>query len=201
MQIVPPTPEGLATAADGLRRGVVVAYPTETVYGFGVDPFSESAIRRLYAIKERDPRNPVLLIVGSFEQLKGLVSEDSGRAMACARAFWPGPLSILFPTAAGVPEWLCGEDGRVCVRYTSSEIARGLCEAFGGALVSTSANRSGARPAVSLEEIEPAGIGMGIDGGVIEGGLPSTVFDPEMGEVLREGAVPKEELLKRWEQQ
>lgn len=203
MQIVSPTPSGLAEAADALRRGEVVAYPTETVYGFGVDPFSEPALRRLYAIKERDAGNPVLLIVGNFEQLKGVVSEDSRQAMACARAFWPGPLSILFRRAAGVPDWLCGEDGRVCVRYTACAIAAGLCEAFGGAVVSTSANRSGARPAVSLEEIGPnlfdlEEIGMGIDGGVLGGGLPSTVFDPERGEVLREGGISKAELLERW---
>lgn len=194
MEIVAKTPEGIAKAAESLRAGEVVAYPTETVYGLGVDPFNEPAIRRLYRIKGRPSGNPVLLIVSSMEQLSGVVAEVSARAACYAEAFWPGPLSLLFPSSERLPGDLQSTGGRVCVRHTSCEVASRLCEAFGGAIVSTSANASGDTPAISPDEIQAVSIALCIDGGTLAPSPPSTVLDPETGEVIREGAITRAEL-------
>lgn len=196
MKIAAPTPEGIAKAAGLIRAGEIVAYPTETVYGFGVDPFSEDALRALYRVKGRDPNSPVLLIVSKMEQLDSVVSDVSPRAAAYAAAFWPGPLSLLFPRAPGLPEALSGDGARVCVRWTSCGIAVSLCEAFGGAIVSTSANASGEAPAMSPGEIDSIGIALCLDGGRLEASPPSTVLDPDTGEVIREGAVTPAQLAE-----
>ncbi len=196
MEILPPTPANLRRAADALRAGEVVAYPTETVYGLGVDPFNSAALDRLYAVKKRDERNPVLLIVSSLEQLRPLIGELSERACVYAKAFWPGPLSMVLPTVKGVPGVLLGPDRKVCVRWTSGKIAAALCEAFGGAIVSTSANISGRAPARSAREVPNEGVVICIDGGVLTEGPASTVFDPETGEVLRAGAISGEAIAR-----
>jgi L-threonylcarbamoyladenylate synthase len=194
MEIVAPTPSGIARAADALRHGGIVAYPSETVYGLGVDPFSDQALDALFAVKGRDAGTPVLMIVSNLDQLTEIVDTVSPRAEAYAKAFWPGPLSLLFPGASRLPEALRGEDGCVCVRWTSSESAAALCDAFGGAIVSTSANKTGDAPAMSADAIDPVGIAVCLDGGTLAPSLPSTVLDPETGEVLREGAIGRDAL-------
>lgn len=196
MEILAPSPVNLRRAAEALRAGEVIAYPTETVYGLGVDPFNAVALDLLYAIKRRDEGNPVLLIVSSLDQLRPLVAPLSASAQAYANAFWPGPLSMVLPAAAGVLASLRAREGKVCVRWTSCEVAAALCEAFGGAIVSTSANISGQAPARSVNEVPAEGVAMCIDGGVLADGPASTVLDPESREVLRAGAVSSEALAR-----
>ena len=196
MEIAAPTSEGIARAAELLHAGEIVAYPTETVYGLGVDPFSEDALRSLYRVKRRDPGAPVLLIVSKMEQLETIVAEVSPRAAAYAATFWPGPLSLLFPQAPGLPQAFCGDRARVCVRWTSCAIAASFCDAFGAAIVSTSANASGEAPAMSPDEIVAMGITLCLDGGRLQAGPPSTVLDPDTGEVIREGAVTRAQLAE-----
>ena len=186
----------IAFAAAALRRGEVIVYPTETVYGLGADPFSEQAVRRLYAIKERDGANPVLLIVDGMDQLGEVVREVSAAAAAYAQRFWPGPLSMLFPKSPRLPDVLTGGQDKICVRWTSHPVARMLCREVGHAITSTSANISGQPPARSPAEVKLEGLGAMIDGGVLPPSAPSTVFDPETGRILREGAVSAEDLLK-----
>jgi L-threonylcarbamoyladenylate synthase len=188
--------EQIAAAAAAIRRGEVVVYPTETVYGLGADPFSETAVRKLYEIKERDAANPVLLIVDGLDQLREVVREVSAAAEAYARRFWPGPLSMLFPRSRNLPDVLTGGLDEVCVRWTSHSLARSLCREVGHAITSTSANRSGQPAARSLEEVKIEGLGAKVDGGVLPPSAPSTVFDPATGRILREGAISAEALLK-----
>lgn len=194
MRIVPPTPEGIALAADAIRADEVVAYPTETVYGLGANPFSEEAIRKLFEVKSRSTQNPVLLIVADDSQLREVAAEVSPRAAACAKAFWPGPLSMLFPKAARVPGILTAGRDKVCVRKTSCAIARDLCLAVGSAITSSSANPAGQPPARCLGDLALPGIALAIDGGILEPSPPSTVFDPDEGAVLRHGAIAEEAL-------
>lgn len=188
--------EQISAAAAAIRRGEVVVYPTETVYGLGADPFLESAVRRLYAIKERDPGNPVLLIVDGLDQLREVVREVSPAAAAYARQFWPGPLSMLFPRSRNLPDLLTGGLDEICVRWTSHPLARALCREVGHAITSSSANRSGQAAARSLQDVTLEGLGATVDGGVLPQSAPSTVFDPATGTILREGAIPREALLK-----
>jgi len=181
-------------AAQVLRSGEIVAYPTETVYGLGIDPFSETAVERLFRVKSRDRANPVLLIVANEQQLRRVVSDISPDARACMDAFWPGPLSLLFPKASGLPPALTAGGENICVRCTSSSIARDLCLEFGGPITSSSANLSGQPPAVSLEGINLPGIAAAVDGGTLRPALPSTVFDPDARRIIRQGAVGEDEL-------
>ena len=190
-----PTEEGLSTAAEAISAGELVAYPTETMYGLGVNPFSSVALEHLFRVKGRDARNPVLLIVDNETQLREVVEEISPGASACMKAFWPGPLSLLFPKAVGLPEALAGPDGRICVRQTSCSIARALCRVVGHAITSTSANRSGEPPVELLSDLVLTGVNAGIDAGRLIPSAPSTVFDPDTGRVLRPGMITETELF------
>lgn len=194
MEILPPTAVNLDRAAEALRAGEVVAYPTETVYGLGVDPFNEAALDRLYRVKRRDPQHAVLLIIGDLDQMCTVAAPLSASAVVYARAFWPGPLSLLLPPAFGVPPALLGPDGEVCLRWTSHPVAAALCSTFGGAIVSTSANLSGQPSARRPSDVPTDGVAICIDGGESGSGPPSTVFDPESGRILREGAISREAL-------
>jgi L-threonylcarbamoyladenylate synthase len=196
MLVLPSTDENIVRAADALRAAKVIAYPTETVYGFGVDPLNPRALDRLLAVKGRDAANPMLLIVSSIEQLRAVAGDLSPRAATYAKAFWPGPLSMLFTPLKPLPQALTGTDGRICIRWTASPIATALCDAFGGAIVSTSANRSGEPPATSAREIPTDGVTLCLDAGQLPRAQPSTVFDPESGEVLREGGITREQLAE-----
>ena len=194
MDLVGITPEGMKRAAAALRAGDIIAYPTETVYGLGADPFNPDALQKLAALKGRSSKNPFLLIVSSMEQLGAVASQVSERALRYAEAFWPGPLSMVLPGNSNLPAMLLGADGRVCVRLSASEEATWLCETFGGAVVSTSANAAGGTPALAPNQIESMGIGLCLDGGTLPPSAPSTVFDPESGEVLREGVIAAADL-------
>lgn len=194
MKTVSPTSEGIAEAVEALRIGEGVLYPTETLYGLAVDPFSEAALDKLYKAKRRDPGEPILLVISSVEQLGPLVDNVSQRARTLMNAFWPGPLSLIFRKSEALPERVCGGKETVCVRWTSSTIAQQLCDAFGGAITSTSANRAGEASARTVSEADIEGIAIGIDGGIIEGKLPSTILDPETGRIFREGAVSKKSI-------
>ncbi|HIJ65611.1 MAG TPA: threonylcarbamoyl-AMP synthase [Candidatus Hydrogenedentes bacterium] len=194
MKIVPTTDAGLSIAAEAIRAGEIVAYPTEAVYGLGADPFSEKAVRRLFELKGREETKPILLVISDPDQLERVARRVSPRAAAYAKAFWPGPLSMLFPKAQSLAAALTGGADEVCVRCPGSEIARRLCRAVGGPITSTSANRAGAPPARALPDVNVPGVAVGVDGGTLEPGPPSTVFDPTRRAILREGAVPASEL-------
>ena len=189
MRVVQPTSEGIAIATAALDRGEIVAYPTETVYGLGVNPFSAAALAGLFEAKGRERRHPMLLVIGAMEHLDALTPELNPRARDLARQFWPGPLSMVLPARAELPEGLLNRDGRVCVRWTSCDIAARLCRTFGNGIVSTSANRSGEAAASCVDEIDIEGIAVAIDGGRLSQGAPSTVYDPDAKAVLREGAI------------
>ncbi|HOJ32492.1 MAG TPA: L-threonylcarbamoyladenylate synthase [Candidatus Hydrogenedentes bacterium] len=195
MKIVPATKEGIAEAALVLRGGGVVAYPTETVYGLGVDPFSISALKKLWMVKGRPENNPVLVIVYDKTELEKICVDISERAERCIERFWPGPLSLLLPRHPKLPEMLTAGMQKICVRCPSSDIARALCECFGGPITSTSANRSGEPPAVRLNQVSHLSVDLGVDAGQLPNSPPSTIFDPDTGQVIREGVIPKEDIF------
>lgn len=195
MRIVPATRSGIAEAIGALQYDEVVAYPTETLYGLAVNPFSGKALARLFEIKGRKAGKPVLLIVADAQQLRQVVAAVPPRAEYYMQRFWPGPLTLLFERAAGLPDAVTASGPRVAVRCPGCDTARELCRVFGGALTSTSANESGRPPARSVGEIALSGVTVAIDGGVLPESAPSTLLDPETGAVLREGAVPREALL------
>ena len=194
MERVAPTPAGLRRAAQAMMRGEIVAYPTETLYGLAADPFSEPAVRRLFEAKGRTPSEPIPIIISDYRQLAMAAGHTGPEAESYAQAFWPGPLSLIFPRSRHLPDCLCAANGTVCIRFTSSSVALSLARAFGGPITATSANRSGAPPATRPEDVKLPHVTVCIDGGELTGDLPSTIFDPRSGLVLRPGAIAAEKL-------
>jgi len=182
--------DDLATAVAALRRGGVVAYPTEAVFGLGCDPRDRTAFERLFALKQRPPTQGVLLIGAEFAQVAPYIDLGAtpAAALARARASWPGPSTWIFPRAADVPEWIAGGHAGIALRVTAHPPAAALCRGFGGALVSTSANRHGEAPARSAEDVRRA-FGATLDAILNEstGGLerPTPIRDAISGESVR----------------
>lgn len=184
-----------------IRRGGLVIYPTETLYGLGCDATNEAAIARLLALKGRAEGKPPPVLVANGHQLARLVDELPDIAARLMAEYWPGALTLVLPARAGVAGALTGTaaDGTrtVAVRQTAHPLARALCEAVGTPLVATSANFAGATGNAanprSLDDIAPAlrhGVGAVLDGGVVAG-RPSTVIDCTVSppRLLRAGAL------------
>ena len=183
-------PDGSIEAAAALRAGGVVAYPTEAVYGLGCDPRNEVAFNRLFELKQRPPTQGVLLIGADFDQVATYIdlARTPAAALARAQASWPGPHTWIFPRAAEVPAWIAGSHAGIALRVTAHPPAAALCRAFGGAVVSTSANRHGEPPARSAAAVRAAfgdALAAIIDGPL--GGLerPTAIRDAISGDVIR----------------
>jgi L-threonylcarbamoyladenylate synthase len=175
-------------AAHRLRQGEVIAYPTEAVYGLGCDPFNHEAVEKLLDMKGRAESAGLILIADGFSRFEEFIGEVGGGDLSRAEATWPGPVTWLFPKSALVPGWISGAHDSVALRVSDHPVCRALCVAFGGALVSTSANRTGAEPARSREAVELA-FGP-LVAGVVQGELgglerPSEIRDVRTGEVVR----------------
>jgi L-threonylcarbamoyladenylate synthase len=137
----------LKLAANHLRCGGVVAYPTEGVYGLGCNPLDQKAVLRLLELKERSTAKGLVLIAAEFDQIEPYLDIPTESMRNSVLATWPGPVTWIIPAAGWVPAWLRGEHRTVAVRVTAHPDAAALCRAFGGPIVSTSANKSGLPPA------------------------------------------------------
>jgi len=180
----------LAAAVSALRSGGVVAYPTEAVYGLGCDPLDATAVARLFALKQRPATQGVLLIAADFSQVEKYIDRTRvpAAALGRARATWPGPHTWVFPRSPSTPAWLAGAHQGIALRVTAHAPAAQLCKAFGGALVSTSANRHAAAPARSAAEVRSAfgdELAYILDGAVGELARPTPIRDAVSGELLR----------------
>ncbi len=190
----PATLARVRAAAEVLRRGGIVAYPTETFYGLGALARDAAAVERLARVKGRPDGKPLPLLAADDAQVEE-VARVGAAAARLARAFWPGPLTLVLPARAGLPDAVTAGTGAVGIRVPGSEIARALAREAGGAIVSTSANPSGAPPPSAPGALAPALVALldgVLDGGPTPGGLPSTVVAVE-GEgirLVRDGAVP-----------
>jgi L-threonylcarbamoyladenylate synthase len=136
-----------------VRRGGIIAYPTEAVYGLGCDPLERGAVERLLNLKRRSARKGLILIAAEFDQLRPFLAPDAERAIGQWNSGWPGPHTWLLPAAAGLPYWVNGGSDRVAVRVTAHPVAAALCGRLDAALISTSANRSRHPPARSSLEV------------------------------------------------
>lgn len=194
MLIVQPDDNGIQKAVVALNNNEIVAYPTETVYGFAVNPFSEEALEKLFQLKGREENKPVLLVIGDIKQLDELAILVSEKAKMCIEKFWPGPLSLVLPPVSNIPQKLTAGKGKICVRWTSHPVAQKLALEFGHAITSTSANRSGESPARNVLELPSEGISIAIEDTSIISSEVSTVFDPDTGEIFREGVIKRSQL-------
>ena len=181
----------IARAAKEVRRGGLVVYPTDTVYGLGCDPLNHAAVRRLFEAKNRD-RKPIPVLCSSTEKAAGLV-KLSGRALELAGSYWPGALTIVAPLSRPVPPQLNQGKPALGVRVPNHPGCLELISACGGWLTGTSANLSG-RPSArsAAEAIDQLGgaVGVVLDGGRLAG-TASTVVEVVGNEVtiLRTGPV------------
>ena len=195
-----PDEEALAETARILREGGIVAFPTETFYGLGVDARQETAVEKIFRIKGRNVRNPVSVIVDSEQEVLPLVATIPDAARILMQKFWPGPLTLVFSAAPSVSSHLTGGSGKIGIRVSSHAVARLLARRIAGPLTATSANLSGGQECTSAAEvIQLFGdrLDAVIDGGPTPGGKGSTILDTTVHPplVLRAGAVSLTEIL------
>ncbi|WP_348758548.1 L-threonylcarbamoyladenylate synthase [Candidatus Methylocalor cossyra] len=178
----------LAEAARCLRRGGVVAYPTEGVYGLGCDPLNAAAVTQVLRLKRRPAAKGFVLIAADWGQIEPYLDLPDPGLRDRLQAAWPGPITFVVPVAEWVPVWLRGEQSGLAVRITAHPVAAALCRWFGRPLLSTSANRTGqppARTALAVRRRFPPGELILVPGRV--GGLagPTPIHDALSGRRLR----------------
>ncbi len=191
---VPVDSKSLDHAAKLLRAGGVVAFPTETYYGLAVDPFNPAALDRLFRVKQRPSRLPILVLVGKRSQLPLLTSEVPSLYHSLMKIFWPGPLTLIFPALPTLPHQLTGQTGTVGIRYSPHQVANDLIDAFKGPITATSANISGYPAATSAEDVARMfgdDLDLILDGGLTPGGKGSTLVGMERNQLvcIRDGQV------------
>jgi L-threonylcarbamoyladenylate synthase len=194
--------ETLVEAAGLLALGRVVAHPTETVYGLAAAADVEGGYRALLELKGGSAPRAFLLLFADPARLFDRLGELPPGGAALARAFWPGPLTLLFPGPADLPAWWTGPDGDVAARVSPHGFCRGLIERLGGPILSTSANRGGEPTCRSAAEVVRAFSGsrlaLVVDGGTLAG-APSTLlrWTSERGWTpLRAGPVPEDAIRR-----
>lgn len=203
LPVLPPTPDAIAAAADALREGRLVAFPTETVYGLGGDATNDRAVAAIFELKGRPTFNPLIVHLPELEAARALVEVDA-RAEALAARFWPGPLTLVLPRRTGCPVSLLASAGldSLAVRVPAHPIAQALLRACERPLAAPSANRSGKlSPTAAAHVVEsfaadPGPLALVLDGGPCRIGVESTVIDlcGDRAALLRPGGVPLEEI-------
>jgi L-threonylcarbamoyladenylate synthase len=191
----------LTRAAEILANGGIIAYPTETFYGLGADATNEKAIQKIFAVKGRDFKNPISLIIGQPEDIYPLVKDIPESAKKLMAAFWPGALTIVFLAANNVSQLLTAGSGKIGLRLSSHPGALGLVQKLKRPLTATSANLSGSPECSQASEVAEQ-IGDKIDAIVDLGDTPGTdgstiidvTCDPPI--ILREGAISRQTIEK-----
>ncbi|MEN8175886.1 MAG: Sua5/YciO/YrdC/YwlC family protein [Pseudomonadota bacterium] len=178
----------LREAVRVLHHGGVVAYPTEAVYGLGCDPLRASAVQRILEIKGRHPGKGLILIASEPAQLSPYLLLPDPQRLSRVQATWPGPHTWVFDANPDIPAWITGGRNTVAARVTAHPLAAALCSAFGGALISTSANRTGGVPARSPLQARLVfgdDVDLYLHGACGRLARPTPVRDARTGDVLR----------------
>lgn len=189
----------LEVASAAIVNGSVIAAPTETFYALCADPFNLHAVDQIFLIKGRQDWKPLLMLADSVDQVETIAHDIPDLFYEIAERFWPGPLTIILPAASKVPRKVTGGTGTVGVRIPDSPFTRFLVEAVDIPLIGTSANLSGHAPCSTADGVlhQLGGkIELVLDCGDTGGTVPSTILDlsREPAQIVREGAVPREEL-------
>ena len=195
-----PQPEVIERAAAAVRRGKVVAIPSDALYTMVADPFNLRAVAGVFRAKGREIHRSLPLLVGDIVAAEELASELNNRFYILARRFWPGPLTIIVPASARVPLKVTGNTGRLALRQTRSRIANDLIAALNQPLISTSANISGSptcRSGIQVFGMMDGRVDLVLDGGACSGEGATTVDITEpYWKVIKEGAVPEKEIAE-----
>lgn len=178
----------------------LIALPTESFYGLAVAPFNEQALARLWQVKGRSKEKPILVLIGEESQLELLVRNIPPAATVLMNAFWPGPLTIVFPAAPGLSDAVTAGTRSVGIRFSAWQPLRELLPRI-GPVTGTSANREGMPPPTTVEEIHH-GLGdtldLIVDAGPTPGGQPSTVIDAQGPiRIIRDGAIDRDAIVAR----
>jgi L-threonylcarbamoyladenylate synthase len=184
----------VADAVSVLRRGGLVAFPTETVYGLGADASNPEAVARIFAVKGRPRNHPVIVHLSEAVVVKDWAADVPADAWVLAEAFWPGPLTLILPRATLVPDAVTGGAGTVGLRVPAQPLALELLEAFGGGVAAPSANRFGRVSPTTAAHVRAdlgTAVDLVLDGGPCAVGVESTIVDLSRGapRVLRLGGL------------
>ena len=195
------TPGAISEAAALLRAGELVGMPTETVYGLAADALDPAAVKKIFAAKGRPADHPLIVHLPSAEHLPQWAAAIPKDAIALARAFWPGPLTLILKRTADVPDEVTGGQDTVGVRVPAHPVALALLRAFDGGLAAPSANRFGRiSPTTAAHVQEELGerVALILDGGACEVGIESTILDfsRDVPEILRPGAIGPEDIAR-----
>lgn len=192
-----PEAAAIEAAAEAIRRGGLVGFPTDTLYGIAADPFNPEAVRRVCTLKGRMAGQPLPLVAADTAQVEAAVGPLSDVGRVLAAEFWPGPLTLLLRAPNGLAAEVSAGTGRVGVRVPAHPVPRALCARAASLLTATSANRSGEPPSDDADGVAQSigpGLDVLIDGGPTPGGLPSTIVDVSERRLVRAGAVPWEKI-------
>ncbi len=193
-----PSPEAIERAAAVIRKGGVVAIPTDALYTIVADPYNLAAVGKVFQAKGREPARSLPLLVSDILMAEELTSEVTTRFHLLARRFWPGPLTIIVPAASRVPLRVTGNTGRLALRHSKSVVAARLLEALGQPLIATSANMSGSptcRSGIEVFGMMDGQISLVLDGGfsIGEGSTTVDITEPYW-KMIKTGAIPEAEI-------
>jgi L-threonylcarbamoyladenylate synthase len=191
--------ENLAAAVEALKRGRVIVFPTETLYGLGADALNDASVEKIFELKGRDPRNPIPVLVANQDMLNTLVAKVPTIAQKLMDQYWPGPLTLVLPGRKNLPKPLCNAAGGVGVRISSQPIANLLINGIGRPLTATSANPSGKEPARTLQQAMSYfadRVDFFVEGGTLTSKSGSTVVEviEDSIRIIREGEISAVEL-------
>lgn len=197
-----PQPDRIDYIVSCLRKGDVVALPTDTFYGLAVDPVNLHAVEQVYQIKTRTKNKPLSLLIASLAQAYELARDTDPLLDKLAERFWPGPLTIIVRAGGKLPLRSTANTGNVALRVPNAAIPRAVVERLGLPITATSANLRGASECSNADCVrDQLGdlIPLIVDGGSIDQAHPSTIVDLTLGEgrweILREGAIPTHEIV------
>ncbi|MCB1929563.1 MAG: threonylcarbamoyl-AMP synthase [Rhodocyclaceae bacterium] len=199
MAIIEPSVEAISRAVDLLRAGGLVGMPTETVYGLAADAANDAAVADIFRAKGRPADHPLIVHLGDPEQLLVWTAAVPKDAIALARAFWPGPLTMILPKAEDVSELVTGGQATIGLRMPDHPVALALLRAFGGGLAAPSANRFGRISPTTAAHVEAElgeAVPIVLDGGDCQVGIESTILDLSgtTPTILRPGAISAESI-------
>jgi L-threonylcarbamoyladenylate synthase len=197
-------PRALEQTIAAIQKGGIVAFPTDTVYGIAASLTAPEALHRIFTVKGRTAEKTLPILIASGSTLKQLARDPDPRLLALANQFWPGPLTVILPGLPELPPEVLASDGTIGVRIPNHSVALTIAERCGGAIAVTSANPSGAAPALHAGDIPPhlaTEIDIILDGGIARGGLASTVIrpGPDGIDILRQGTVTREAIDAVWD--
>ncbi|HSO63185.1 MAG TPA: L-threonylcarbamoyladenylate synthase [Desulfobacterales bacterium] len=195
-----PQPAAIRRAAEVIRGGGVVCFPTRCLYGLAADAFNAAAVERVFEIKQRPPEMPLLVLINRTEQLAELAERVPQAAQFLMQRFWPGRLTLVLDAKPGLPERLTAGTGKIGIRLAATPVARALAEAVVQPITGTSANLSGMSGCRQIGELDARiarQVDLILDGGPLKGGVGSTVVDVTgaVPLIIREGEVSRLEIL------